>query len=732
MSRSVSGRGARQFVIYRIVGNDLPPRHQVGDSIRIAQKIIQTESDFENCEKRWLLNRLADREIEQRLHDLIVGHGYRCDRICFDHSSYADAFLQSDLLPEEYRPFTKGANLDEHRSWSDWSIRGLIKNRQLDRMIQSRPFLPLPMYGLAKEWIIRAKSQAAVGINQARNRALKLGFDNHVEWVLPLDGWSYFTNGGWASFIESVNSNPDARYVSIPIVRSVTKRLVARAMLQPRRRDAEPQIAFHREATQRFDERLRYGHCNKSELLWRVGVPGYRLKLAPWEWRETAARATDGVTVSGGHIKRTPNRIANRIALDMKLRWHSRFEGVMALCLEIDTAKLERRPSSGKHEPDMLLNTAEPISTSRIKGVPELLAGLADEYVHQNPTGVTDKEICPPGGVLANYFSAPKYWSVEEGSYKRKDGVQVLEATTGSAESRKYDRTSLDECIRRANVLAVAGTMFNRPEFLNQAALNLKHWFIDPATRMLPSAQFAQYHMHRLDDGRTAANPSGLIDFRDIWTLIYIAPLLHKQNALTACELEQLREWCSAFFANLTSSKQGQTAYAAANNIGTFTHLLLLSLALFSQNFRDAAQLLNALPLRLCAQIDGDGHQVAERARTRPLHYCLFNAAAWTCAATLSRGAGSDLWKYADSENRSICRIIYTCASEREKFSDYPDSPHEFDRRIERLVRLVPAYANDSGLLSTISRCKDTCWQNHPDEGLPPLWPHFCRIRRPC
>ncbi len=722
MSGDDAGAEGRQFVIYRIVGNDLPPRHQAGDAVRIAQEIIQTESVFENCEKRWLLNKLTDHETEQRLHDLIVAHGYRCDRVRFDETSYTQAFLQSDLLPEEHRPFATGADLNNHRSWSNWSIRGRIKNRQLSRLIQSRRFLPLPMEGQAKEWTIRAKSQAVVGINQARNEALELGFASHAEWVLPLDGWSYFTDGGWASFIATVNSNSDARYVSIPIVRSAIKNFMAGFMRRSKHRDAEPQIAFHRLATQRFDERLRYGHGNKSELLWRVGVPGYTFKTAAWEQRETAGRATDGLTVSGGQIRRTPNRVGNRIALDMKLRWHARFEGVMALCLEVDTMLLERRQSS---KPEPTFNTATRLSSGCSGTVTELLAGLAEEYVRQAPTGVMDKAVCPPGGEFANYFSAPKYWSVEKGNYQRKDGVQVLEATIGSAESRKYDRTSLDECIRRANVLTVAGKMFNRPEFLNQAALNLKHWFIDPATRTLPSARFAQYHMHAVNDGHVAANPSGLIDFRDIWTLIYIAPLLHKYNALSDRELELLRHWCAAFFADLSNGKQGQTAYAAKNNIGTFTHLLLLSLALFTQNFRDAAQLLNALPLRLRAQIDGNGHQSGEAARTRPLHYSLFNAAAWVCVATLSRGAGSDLWQYADSENRSICRIVYACASERETFSDYLDSPQEFDRRIERLVRLVPANAKDIGLLAKINRCEEACWQNHPDEGLPPLWPHF-------
>lgn len=727
MSCGGLGPEARQFVIYRIVGNDLPPRHRAGDSIKIAQKIIETESDFDNCEKRWLLNKLADRETEQRLHDLITRHGYRCDRVPFDESSYSQAFLKPDLLPEEYRPFVEAADMNNHQSWSEWSITGRVKSRQLKKMIESRPLLPFPMHGLAKEWIIREKSQTVVGINQARNRALELGFDNHAQWVLPLDGWSYFSDDGWASFIEAASLNSNVRYVSIPIVRSAMKHLAARVMGQSRKRDAEPQIAVHRMATQRFDERLRYGHCNKSELLWRIGVAGYRLKTAPWEKLELKQIVRNELTVSGGRIRRTPNRIGNRIALDMKLRWHSRFEGVMALCLDIDTTLLQRRVSACRRQRNSAFATARQPPPDRVKRVDDLLVNLAEQYVHQVPTGVTDKLTCPPGGELANYFSAPKYWSIADGSYKRRDGEPVLESTIGSAESRKFDRTSLDECIRRANVLTIAGILNERSEFLNQAALNLRHWFIDPATRTLPTARFAQYHshIHETKDQRDPVNPAGLIDFRDIWTLTYIVPQLHRDSALTDGELQQIRLWCAAFFADLVNSKQGRSAYGAANNIGTFTHLLLLSLALLSQNCRDAAQLLNALPLRLCAQTDGIGHQPAESARTRPLHYSLFNAAAWVCVATLSRGAGSDLWTYADSDNRSICRVLHACASEREKFSDYLDCPQEFDRRIERLLRLVPANAHDSGLLADIKRCDSSCWQNHPDEGLPPLWPHF-------
>ena len=46
----------------------------------------------------------------------------------------------------------------------------------------------------------------------------------------------------------------------------------------PERARQEPQIAFHRDAAEAFDEAHPYGRWPKAELLCRLGVPG------PWEY----------------------------------------------------------------------------------------------------------------------------------------------------------------------------------------------------------------------------------------------------------------------------------------------------------------------------------------------------------------------------------------------------------------------------------------------------------------
>ncbi|TIV70940.1 MAG: hypothetical protein E5V89_12390, partial [Mesorhizobium sp.] len=48
------------FVLVRIIGNDLEPRHRKGQSYDNALFILDNESDFPDCEKVWLVNRITD------------------------------------------------------------------------------------------------------------------------------------------------------------------------------------------------------------------------------------------------------------------------------------------------------------------------------------------------------------------------------------------------------------------------------------------------------------------------------------------------------------------------------------------------------------------------------------------------------------------------------------------------------------------------------------------------
>src|SRR5690554_3566160 len=47
------------LVLYRIVGNDLYPRHAKGQSRENLRFVLENEPDFDACEKIWILNRIV-------------------------------------------------------------------------------------------------------------------------------------------------------------------------------------------------------------------------------------------------------------------------------------------------------------------------------------------------------------------------------------------------------------------------------------------------------------------------------------------------------------------------------------------------------------------------------------------------------------------------------------------------------------------------------------------------
>ncbi|MDO8352092.1 MAG: baseplate J/gp47 family protein, partial [Aestuariivirga sp.] len=207
-----------KFVIYRIIGNSLPPRHGTGETLNNLQFALENEPDLPFCEKRWLLNRVVDPEVEAKCIKLIRASGQKYHTIPLDEESYRNAFLDASGMP-------KALNLFAQESRSK------------------------PVSEESKEWIFRHKSLAAINLNDARNRAIELGRADAL-WTLPLDGWCYFTAEAWHSFTEGAARNKDALYGVLPLVR-------LKDNVQPRAMAAPPELV--EEVRAFLDERRLLG-----------------------------------------------------------------------------------------------------------------------------------------------------------------------------------------------------------------------------------------------------------------------------------------------------------------------------------------------------------------------------------------------------------------------------------------------------------------------------------------
>ena len=242
-----AGRSDRdRFVLYRIVGNDLYPRHDVGQSLANLQFILEHEPRFEGCEKRWLLNRIRNNDKLQELIAILERHGYGYDVIHFDPEAFKAAPWDWNVLPSPDYLVSR-------------SYRRLIKHQRQSWEIA----------------VYRHKNNYLMNNNGARNRALELG-RSRADWVLPWDGNCFLTAAGWESLKAAVLGQSDADYFHVPMLRVADNTVLLDPSFQAEPRD-EPQLVFAVSAAERFNDAFPYGRRPKVELFWRLGLPG------PWD-----------------------------------------------------------------------------------------------------------------------------------------------------------------------------------------------------------------------------------------------------------------------------------------------------------------------------------------------------------------------------------------------------------------------------------------------------------------
>jgi hypothetical protein len=267
-----------RFVLTRIIGNDLPPRHAPGQNLRNLRFILDNEPELSGCSKRWILNRIADPDVERAVIATLDAHHQRYVRIGF----CLDAF---GCLGRETRLFDDGAS----------AAADIAGN---------------PKQDMRKRALLRAERlriNYAIPINAARNLAL-LEAHNEADWILPFDGNCFLTEEAWARIRAFVGWKGEIRYVAVAMVR-VSRYETVFSRGGHTKAEGEPQVMFHRDAALAFDESYPYGRRDKVELLWRLGVKGDwdRWHDDPWDLPRPNAIAARQQVGTTGWVMRLPS-----------------------------------------------------------------------------------------------------------------------------------------------------------------------------------------------------------------------------------------------------------------------------------------------------------------------------------------------------------------------------------------------------------------------------------------
>jgi hypothetical protein len=183
----------------------------------------------------------------------------------------------------------------------------------------------------------------------------------------------------------------------------------------------------------------------------------------------------------------------------------------------------------------------------------------------------------------------------------------------------------------------------------------LRVWFLDDATRMNPHLEYGQA-IPGVCDGRDI----GIIDTATrLPYLIDAVGLLGAAGALGDAEAAGLRAWMERYLQWLTDSPHGRGEAAQHNNHGTWYDVQLMALSLFVGRDDVARRTAEAFgERRIAAQIEPDGSQPFELARTRSMSYTTMNLLALVHAAALAARVGVDLWTWHSADGRSIRRAV--------------------------------------------------------------------------
>ena len=281
------------------------------------------------------------------------------------------------------------------------------------------------------------------------------------------------------------------------------------------------------------------------------------------------------------------------------------------------------------------------------------LLAEADKALKLKPSSVMDKKRLPPSGDKHDFVSFAPYWwpnpSTSNGlPYIRKDGQRNPDA------SRDSDAGGFGRVTSSVQTLGLAYYFTGQEAYAAQAARLLRVWYLDPATRMNPHLNFGQAVAGE-NDGRGA----GVIGSRHLVDLVDALGLLAGSPAWTAQDQAGMSAWLDAYLTWLTTSKIGLEEKRAANNHGSFYDTQVVALALFLGKTNLARQVLEtAKQERFAKQIEPDGRQPRELARTTSFGYSCFNLRALIDLASLGASAGVDLWHFQTADGRSLHQAL--------------------------------------------------------------------------
>jgi hypothetical protein len=338
---------------------------------------------------------------------------------------------------------------------------------------------------------------------------------------------------------------------------------------------------------------------------------------------------------------------------------------IVIACFFLAAEQGEAAPRPARHDrnsPRVFLIDPQALTQTKRRaaaGDSQLAAALgrlerdAEKSLKVEPFSVTRTDKIPPSGDKHDYLSLAKYYWPNPNSPSGLPYV-VRDGETNPDTQKFPARLALEGVCHHVPTLALAYYLTGREPYAARAAKLLRVFFLDPATRMNPNLEYAQFI-----PGKNTGRGTGIIDTTGLAPLIDAVGMLAGSPAWTAADQKGMEAWFHAYLRWLLTSKAGQTEGKASNNHGCWYDVQTASMALFAGETGIARQILGtAVPRRIALQIEPDGQMPRELKRTKSFSYCIFNLRALFDLAALGDRVGVDLWNARTPDGRGIRKAL--------------------------------------------------------------------------
>jgi len=278
----------------------------------------------------------------------------------------------------------------------------------------------------------------------------------------------------------------------------------------------------------------------------------------------------------------------------------------------------------------------------------------ADKQLCVNILTVMDKPMTPPSGDKHDYMSMGRYWWPDPNKkdglpYIRKDGVV-------NSEIDKLDRMPLSKMARTVNTLSIAYYLTGDEKYASKAVDNLRIWFVDKKTKMNPNMNFGQTIPGR-NDGK--GRGEGVLDTYSFVEMLDAVEFLKNSKSLKIKDIDELKSWFTSYLDWMLTSNVGQEENDAKNNHGTAFDVQAARYALFVGKNELARKIVTEFPeKRMFKQIEPDGSQPLELARTTAFGYSVFNLTHFIDMSLIAASLKLDFMELKSADGRSIQKAI--------------------------------------------------------------------------